>query len=276
MIKEFSYLNDIITNIINKKPIPYELNLSGSRKSGKTYSVNEMCCKLMIIPNTRIRIYSFRNEKQDIEQSIWEEALSSFEDLEIPIHINRAYRRLKWNKNMWTFHGINDKNKRKVKLSGLAGANRYDYIICILEEATEFTQEEVLSIKEAIRGAKNIIYIAVANPWAITNDFVRYCDQNLPFNDKEMIENSKQFLMKKDKIFHYTNWRVNEYLPLVDQRGLLEVQNISPHRARTVDYGLPGMEKGTIYAHAMNKVSGIIKPSSRWNRFFSRWNRFWI
>ena len=265
MVNNFSYFYDLINLIKEKKELPLQsVYLIGSRKSGKTLSIVEFLSILLFLENARVRIYVFRKNAQDIEQSVWEEIISFLETINLPTYINKIYRRIKYKHSKMTFHALHDRNKKKLKLSGIAGANKYDYAILWFEEAFEFNEQDIQEVKEAVRGNVKRMYLYSCNPWSETHWLIDYCNKSFPFNDIEMINKGFQRQHLKKELFHYTNYQINNLLSTDDYEQLEEVKRLNPVRARTACYGLTGIEQGAIYSHAIPKVSRLIPEGLIW------------
>ena len=229
MLANFSYLNDFIAitkSRIDIQPLPVnEIFMAGSRKSGKTMAVYELFAKLLVLPNTKMRIYCFRKNQKDIKGSIYEEMWNAIDNLGYFPYENKTRGLLKFNQNTLTFHSLHDRDNRKKKLSGLAGVSKFDYVFIHLEEAHEYEQQDIEDIKEAIRGAKNICWIYSLNPWTLSHWLVKYINDNLPFNLAIMKKLGYQFLLlkKEKKLFHFSNILVNTSLPESDKEQLYEL-----------------------------------------------------
>ncbi|MFW4371337.1 MAG: hypothetical protein EHV01_005310, partial [Spiroplasma sp. hy2] len=70
MLYEYSYLNKIVISLLNNTEyIADEINLAGSRKAGKTYSIDELIallsCVVLANKDKKIAIYGFRLNSAD-------------------------------------------------------------------------------------------------------------------------------------------------------------------------------------------------------------------
>ncbi|WP_348735482.1 hypothetical protein [Spiroplasma endosymbiont of Ammophila pubescens] len=70
MLYEYSYLNEIVVSLLNNTEyIADEINLAGSRKAGKTYSIDELItllsCIVLANKDKKIAIYGFRLNSAD-------------------------------------------------------------------------------------------------------------------------------------------------------------------------------------------------------------------
>ena len=260
IVKAFNYLYDFLELIQNKKEFKInEFNFLGSRKSGKTLSAVEILV-LATCLNTRIRIYVFRKMVQDIEIGIWTEFKDKYQEFGLEPYFNMSKKRIHMMNSIISFHGLHDRNKGKIKLLGLAGANQYDYIFILADEQRELSEQDKMELREAIRGRAQVIWIGTSNPWSISNWYIDYCNKTVPINKTLMMENGEQLQVIKNKLFHYTNYTINDLLSKEDYNQLEELKVLNPTRAITACYGLPGIEHGAIYAHCLTKVSRFIQP----------------
>ena len=268
LLQKFKYL-DFIINQFQEKDMSFpcdNIYLIGGRKSGKTFSIILFCVLMFLWGKKKVRIITFRKYTKDIEQSVWEETLNIMLDIGFVPKTNKKYRRISNGQSIWTFHGLNDKDGKRKKLSGFATLKRYQGVIVHIEEASEFEENEIFDIREAFRGNNNVLWIFSSNPWNLSHWLISYCHAKNKFSEYQLEKFGQQFRTiitnGTRELFHYTNWRVNELLPESDIKQIKQVKFISPQRARVVDIGLPGQEKGAIYGHAIDKVSGKLSDMS--------------
>ncbi len=88
------------------------------------------------------------------------------------------------------------------------------------------------------------------------NDYVTYCNEALKFNLNALKKGGQQFLYDKDneEIFHYTNYKVNEFLNEKEIKKLLLEERLNPHYAPTIIHGYPGSPEGSIWANVLDKM----------------------
>ena len=266
MIANFQYLNSLTVNIVDKDIYNFkEIILGGSRKSGKTLSIVEFLINNIIYGFTKEKKYAvlvFRKEQKDIHDSIWTEYKNKLEQYEINYFENQTRYKIFYNSSIITFHSLHDRNQKKKKLSGFASLHKYNGVFIHLEEAHEYNQADIEDIKEAIRGNDNIVWIYSFNPWSLSTYIVNRANTFLPFNLNQLKTNFYQIVTLKDKLVHYTNYKINELLPQTDKDYLNELEKLNPNRALTACYGYYGIEQGTIYSHTLDKISNYI-PKER-------------
>ncbi|MFJ1522806.1 hypothetical protein [Spiroplasma sp. ald] len=160
MLYEYSYLNEIVVSLLeNKEYIADKINLAGSRKAGKTYSIYELIallsCFVLANKDKKIAIYGFR--------------LNSADTAEMQQDIQDALDKV----GLILILG-----------KGTARANGADLCIIWLEEANEFSKSEKEAIMQAVRDYKKLILITSTNPDSIYQDHIDYLNKLLPFNRK--------------------------------------------------------------------------------------------
>lgn len=163
--------------------------------------------------------------------------------------------------------GLRVMGSDEVQLTGKSGSQKYDYQIAIAEERYEIDDSSWSAVLQAIRGTEKFIEIHLANPWVLNNDYIKYCNTNLPFSLEELRDKGQQFAVvpmsikmidgtefNYKEIFHYTNYQINDKLPFVDKVKLEVSAKHDPHRANTILYGFPGAPKGGIWKWVLPKM----------------------
>ncbi len=275
-VKSYRYLFDcIVKPVINENHFPYdEINLIGGRKSGKSVSVQiaigtlvDMCRDI----NKKVGLFFFRYQTKDANE-LYDEIIDALNLLEVHYVENKTRLKIKVGLNEIRVIGLNSQNKsNKAKKSGLARVGGCSHIIRVFEECFEFPQNDVLALKEAVRGLEdnvNILDIHICNPWAKSSWFVSYCGKHQNWDVNQLKNTGEQFgsyEIKLDEgftkkvIFHYTNWRVaKDVLGQSDIMSILDTWNYDKRRAMTTDWGLPGYEEGAIYTHLLGHLGSAI------------------
>lgn len=263
IIKEFSYLNEIIKDVSKGKPFPVlRINCIGGRMGAKTINLGLMLVVICLLKKTKIDMFRWTKGKDKLE--LWDQIIAIidfFPNLleKCEIHLTRFTITFP-NGSIIEVGGLRVRGSNEVKLTGKSGSNKFEYHIALAEERYEISDSAWGDVLQAIRGTKNFMEIHLANPWIFTNDYVKHCNDNLPFNLQQLKTNHKQFLCKEQEIkmsdgsiykykeiFHYTNYLVNDKLALIDKVKLEQAAKHDPHRANTILYGYPGTPKGSIW-----------------------------
>ncbi|WP_281042173.1 phage terminase large subunit [Spiroplasma citri] len=143
-------------------------------------------------------------------------------------------------------NGLHSQTKRE-KLKAFADLNKYEFAIEWREEADQLTKDDMSEIKYAIRGAKRKFIINSSNPESLKRYIVGYCNQLYLLMKQLMRSKWEQtaYIEKWDMkiIIHYTNWRLNSFLPTEEENKILRSEKLDPVRARVWSWGLPGKYK---------------------------------
>lgn len=257
MVKSYGYYKQILNLMKLKKALPIiRINLSGSRMSSKTFSSIDFMILACLVAKTKV--YAFRYMNDDVRK-LWEqilEIIGSYPGLLDRLSINITSRRIIFpNGSQIELYGLHKQKNDEVKLTGLSGAIGFDYGIAFAEERYEIDDKEWSAVLQAIRGFKHFMEIHAANPWIATNDYVKYCNNALPFDLTLLKNNGEQFKKVGDEIFHYSNYQINECLEKSDKKKLELAAKHDPHRANTILYGYPGIPEGSIWKHVLDKMN---------------------
>ncbi len=267
MVAKSKYLDHLLGQMIRKETLDItEINAIGSRKAGKTMAIAELIVKAFIVPDIKIKAYVFRKDVNSVKDSVFEELVIQFQNHDFVPYINLTNTSFKngvgRGADFIRCKGLAATNQKRAKLTGMAGNSMFDYVIVWFEEAYEFEEKDVLDVMEAIRGAKQILTIYSTNPWTITNWYIGRANEKVPFDESIMMATGNQLTIVGKKLYHYTNWRINEFLEQTDKDQLLQLEKDNPVRARVASFGLPGIETGSIYAPYIHHISRLIPKSS--------------
>ncbi|WP_342254561.1 phage terminase large subunit [Spiroplasma endosymbiont of Zeiraphera isertana] len=271
MNKEFTYLHEISYWLLNKSDFTHsEYNLSGSRYSSKTYSIAEELAILIAISikvNKSIAIYCFRKLNKDINELTKEidEALINigfdYKDFTLKYPNKQADFRFKGSKSFIRVMGVYSNSNDRIPLKGLSRSEikGFDLAIEWCEEANEFSQQEFQAITFALGNAKKTIKIRSCNPDNIYQYFIEYMNKRVPFNLDLMKENNEQIKSIEEnqmfKLFHYSNWKLNEQNLKQDKiNDLEELKELDPIKAQSWYYGVPSVLTGSIFARYLDKL----------------------
>ena len=171
--------------------------------------------------------------------------------------------------------GLHKQSGDDINLTGKSSSSKFNYQIALAEERYEITDVEWGFVQQALRGSKNYLEIHLANPWIFSNDYVKYCNENLRFDLDVLTTTGEQFaLVDKSiklttgeeyaykEIFHYTNYGVNHFLTMVDKVKLEIAAKHDPHRKNTILYGYPGTPEGAIWKWVLPKMKQLPNEKS--------------
>lgn len=274
--KPFDYFDDIIISFLNNEPLPVnEINLCGSRYGTKTYSTLEaFCAKLIaacIANDKKVAIYGFRKLgadlielRQEIDNALDNIGLIQRDNVNSKGHYLFTNGQ---NKPTWKFvggsfitlKGLYKSGSTKIALKGLASCKDFDLAISICEEANEINKSEFQAVDFAIRGAKQELQIKMSNPDSIFQDYIAYCAENLPFNKELLLQNGEMYKMIKEKninkMFHYTNFRINPYLTRDKINQLMDLEKRDPIKYNVWGNGMPGNIEGSIFGYYLTQLT---------------------
>ena len=260
LVNPLRYLWDLYDKIKDNQILDYnEINLCGSRKSGKTISVL-LFLYWVFLNCSKTRIIIMRKNISTLKPTIWTDWDEILKSLEISFVKSITYRTY-WNgTNKLSFMGLpqNTQASKKVSLSGLGGLHVFKYVIIILEEATEFSQKDIEDIKEAVRTRGQVLYITMSNPSDIGAYIIERNESFLHYDEKIMKQENEMKACFDKKLFHYFNYPKNQFLSNADKEQLEEVKKLNPQRALWACYGVPTVSSDSIYGHALHKVSALI------------------
>ncbi|WP_300350129.1 hypothetical protein [Clostridium sp.] len=173
VLKSYRYLNDcVIKPVLDKVKFPKdEINIVGGRKSGKSVSVQLTIGMLVDIirEKKKCAFFFFRYQTKDANE-LYDEIIDALELLGVHYVENKTRLIIKVGANQIRVIGLNSQNKtNKAKKSGLARVGGVTHIIRVFEEIFEFPQQDVLALKEAVRGLEDnvsVLDLQICNPWA--------------------------------------------------------------------------------------------------------------
>lgn len=274
----YSWLYDIVKACAKGVRVPLdEINIIGGRNSGKSVSIQILFALLSQL-DVPIGLVGVRANK-DGANELFNEMSETFELCNVKASLNKSKYYLRTKFNDVRIIGLNSMSNYKAKKSGLARFGEVKYIFIYYEERFEFTMEDYLAVREAIRGiGKNIqtICINVCNPWAKSNSYVQYCESYQKWNRATLEktgnqigifdERDKETGLVSRKLFQYTNWRcAREVLQESVIKNILGTWKIDRQRALTTDLGLPGYEWGAIYTHLLDKIGiPVVQSEPQW------------
>lgn len=279
LLSNYSYLYEIQNliktalvspNVLSKPIDTFNIRLIGSRLSAKTMQALKWMIELGYQRDYIISTDIWRNEVSGANET-FEELIGALEDIyEIEstrINTNSTKRRLKLPNNTINVNGFLSNRKNKTPKLGKARKGVKKQVqINFFEEASEFEDEKKIHmIKQATGGAKFIINIYIANPWVLSNWYVKIVNKMLAFNEKKLREHGEQIKQVYDSkkrevnITHITNHRINTYLEPAQHQMLYDAWDISEQFARVVDLGMPGVAEGLVYAPIIHMIGQSVR-----------------
>jgi PBSX family phage terminase large subunit len=282
----YQYLKDILEQMRQGNKIGnVRINELGGRFGGKTYAMLDFAVLIpLILPKgLKCQVIGVRNmveSSQELWDDMVEHAQEIYGDSWAKVRINNTKKKLIINGQEIRVMGLKSNKKGRIVKTGLKRAKQGAYVIIFIDEAWEVEKNDYQALLEATLDAKSTIVIRTGNPFSRANYWVDYCCKNLRHSER-MLSNEKtggqQFkiikstekinneLVTTTNIFHYTNWRTNkDNLSGVTIQTIKDTWKIDPFRARVVDYGMPMITNGAIYARLMDKINRLTEVERPW------------
>lgn len=197
-LKNWSFLNSFVVLASKRLPFPVnELQFLGSRFCGKTRAIatfaNDMCNCYSLDGKPVKSCFIIYRKTKDGEAEVFKDYLSVFEanflSTEYKKHISENNRNIIFKNGSALYFksvGVRKRENGSSVGAGLASC-RGDYIICVLEECFEFSEQEMSDIDKAIRcfnPSSQILFVKICNPYYPTLPFIKnfYLTQPLDIN----------------------------------------------------------------------------------------------
>lgn len=272
----YDWMNDVCLALIKgEKPPIDEMNFCGGRNSRKTFLTAQLCALFMAISikyDRKVAVWGFRwlgsdvnDLRQEFQQAIDTLGLkqskkkTSFGDAHYMF--KNANNKPRWDFIGGSFinlRGIHNSRNTKISLKGLSRANDFDWGVSFCDEANEFDNSEFQAIDFAVRGIKHYLKIKASNPDNEYQDYIKYCSERVPFNERELDENGYQFKIVKElgktKLFEYANYQINPYLTEAQVNEFKELKVLDPIKYKIWGLGMPGKLEASIFGHYMNQI----------------------
>ncbi len=175
MLSNFGYLLDIDKGMYLKQPLNInKIKQLGSRRSGKTFSDIEFLGILVMLDNINIHAYLICNmskQLNDNRQELKQNIRATYPS--INFIISETKKTIEFNGSKITCKYLHSQDNSNVKLTGLASNYLYDYVIIWSDERYEITENDYQDLKDAIRGANQLLESESCNPWSILNEFIK-------------------------------------------------------------------------------------------------------
>lgn len=286
MVKNFTYLNDIIKMIVkyhkNGRGLQVMGDLMGARWSGKTKSEERFMLKLAHVMNNvgiKGRIVWFRYEVSGAQES-FEETLELCEEFGIK-DINKTKRLIRVGDIEIQFYGFKSNTSKAVSKLGIKRVDNLDVLVRIVDEVFEFQEpDELQAIDEALGGAKTQVEFTSTNPFSKFHWKIAQLAKEITIDPRQMDTKGYMYLdrwenkdrvnpvtKKKEKLdmyrfIHWSNHRANEFLTASQHEKLEKLWDTDPARAKVVERGEMGMADGGVYTDYLDKV-----PEKIWENF---------
>lgn len=278
MLQHFNYLREIPLWLYQQynKEYPWkrkynpcsEYNLIGTRFSGKTWSVDDMINESIVVSlkiNKPIFIFASMKMNKDVRGSIFETILNGLQRYNINYSVNLSNHEITVsNGTRIVCKGLHTQTKRE-QLKAFAHLNKYSLVIDWREEADQLEKNDFSDIRYALRDCKKKIEINTCNPESLSRYLIRYCNERMIFNEQilktkyEQISIIKEF--NKNKLFHYSSWRMNKMLDDDVKNNLIELESLDPVRARVWSWGLPGQVQGAVFERYLKFTPLTFEPN---------------
>lgn len=270
MVSAYGYYKEILQCIKEDKPLPiYRINEIGSRMSSKTWSsIDFIIWASLLAP---VKTDAFRHFKGKDRTELYDQFKKQIDHMGLAdvIEEHKTNMTLTFpNGSIIEVQGLHSPTQKgEVKLTGKSASTKFKYHISLAEERYEITDQSWSAVLQAIRGSSQFMEIHLANPWVLSNNYVSYVNEHLPFNLQELIDKGQQFkvvdkevellggeVFKYKELFHITNYQINEHLTMIDKVKLELGAKQDPHRANTILYGFYGTPEGAIWKWVQPKM----------------------
>lgn len=270
----YDYFNDILLSIRetpNNPNLPVsEINLCGSRNSGKTHKVITFISDviaLSFIDDFKVKVYCYRYNSSTIPE-FRKNIDNILENKGFERKINQSSRGDYFftngqNKPVYKFNNGSQielkgvYNSSNVPLKGTADAN-CDLVIIICEEANEFSNADFQAIQFAIRGGTKRLTIKMTNPDSQYQHIISYCMKRLRFDRDILSTKGEQFKFIQEqeinKLFHYTNYMTNPYLKEEEVLEMISTKYTDPAKYEIWGIGMPGSTNASIFSRYLDKA----------------------
>ncbi len=278
MVNNYGYWADIIKAVKHNRPFPiYRINEIGGRMSSKTFSTIDGII-LSSLANV-CRTDAFRHFKGSDKQELFDQFQEQIDYWKLTevVEVHKSNSTFTFpNGSVIQIRGLHSPTQKgEVKLTGKATSQKFKYHFALAEERYEISDSDWADVLQAIRGSNQFMEVHLANPWILSNDYVSYVNENVPFNLEKLKKDGEQFkifdkemkleggeVFRYKEIFHITNYQINNFLSTIDKAKLQIAAKHDPHRANTILYGFYGTPKGSIWKWVLPKMiqKSNIKP----------------
>ena len=221
---------------------------NGGRNSGKNYQSEIALCR--IANNRPLTEIIMSRRKGNELQKIKEDTINILNNMEIDFDykISKGLIILR-NNSFIRFEGVYKPNTSQMSFAGLPTGNATLKIFW-LDEAFEITEVEWSEIMAAVRIEKGgkLLFLRTSNPKSRANWYIQDMENIQPHIRQIMIDKGQQFIRTKDRIIHYTNFRVNNLMSRADIEKMKWKKENNPIMWEMEGNGMPGNEGKLVYA----------------------------
>lgn len=263
MTKNLSWLNSVLYEKISQGlPIEVsEINIDGSWECGKTYACIEETLLCLSCPNVAcVYIRNTKFQINELTQSVLTQAKSK--DIAVIREFNTDYPTYKVvdTQNYFRFVYLERKNKqaRDYVLSGFAPFRKVKYILILIDEAVEVPNKTIPTILSKIRGEKDtqVCLLRVCNPYSLSFDYIKYMNENLPYNRAKLMKYGFDVKKIGSKIFAHINVLGAKDIVNDEKMKLVNHQcALNKRRAMTIKYGLPSYDEESCYGSVLENIN---------------------
>lgn len=243
------------------------IDLTGARKSAKTFSFCIALVLILLSPKARTRVAFYRLYSNGAKNSM-KEFIEVLEFLNVPkswyesnIKIKERIINFKFNlkvnektyviNNLIHFNSLFTNIKDTKPQLGISRSFNYDNEIIIIDEITElfeYRQDLLDFILDGLGGAKNRILLTACNPWTIKNKHIEDVNNFVPYNEHRVKNEISYGDYKDGRLVVHNQWRVNNFISEADKKRMLLREQTDKKGARVACFGLPGVEDGAIFS----------------------------
>lgn len=268
MTKKLTWLYDKLYHPINegRKLDIDEINIDGSYECGKTYACMEIILKCLTVPGvSAVFVRRYKYQRFELEQAV----------LDLAKELNLVIVKQKDESGFSTYKVLESNNRirflhtdRRIKISnennfsGLSPFPNSKYILIFIDEAYEVKEKDKTTILSKVRGQKDtqLCMLQCCNPYSLSNDFVKYCNSQLPYNKPKLMKYgfdivSKDYVQKNHKIFSHINvLACNDIMNKDKWNKINESCARNRKRAITIKYGIPSYDEESVYGAQLDLI----------------------
>lgn len=279
MVAKYNYYRQLLKQMKQRQKLSiYRINQIGGRMSSKTWSAFDFIVMASLI--AKVKTDAFRWTKGKDRKELYNQFIEVIEvdfpglkELCVFHHTDKTITFP--NGSIIEVSGLRERGSSEVQLTGKSGSNTFDYQIALAEERYEIPDESWAAVLQALRGTNKFLEMHLANPWVFSNDYVKYCNDTIPFSIEKLKEKGQQFnvikrtmeledgrVIKYKEVFHYSNYQINNYLDDMQIMKLQVSAKHDPHRKDTILYGYPGSPKGGIWKWVLPQMKQVPREAN--------------
>lgn len=234
----------------------------GGRYSGKTLNAFMLAIALLMTGN-HVAIFIFKDLKNEVTASIWTDlcAILSHYDDNFPekYTVQKSTHTVFYGNAFIRCYGLHTQKKDKVVFKGY-GHMTQRHVLNIFEEADEINPLDVAAVTTAERGVKPLInkfVILNFNPDNVIRPLVNEFARALPVDEKLLVDDGEQKVIKKQTLYHRTNRRVNPFYDWdsVEEKDIQNLRITDPELFKSWDLGIAGIGRRGVFTHVLKYVN---------------------